>query len=328
MTIEIKTAMLEPVRNTFAHIERRFGDKPATRYQEATYDVASEVNFHYRPIWQPEFELNDSGRTAIVMEDWYAFKDPRQFYYGSYVQARAKQQEVSESNYKFFEKRDLARLISDEIKQKLIRLLVPLRHVEQAANLNNVYGSSLGYGTAITQALLYNGMDRLGNAQYLSRIGLILDGNTGDSLVVAKHHWVEDSVWQGVRAYCEANICVEDWFESFVAQDVVLDALVYELVYIQFDAWLQENGAQDIGMLTEFIQNWNKDTNRWVDSVLKIAAADCSENKALLEQWVSTWRGKAVEALAPLATEMLGEGALDHAVAALDKRLQKAGLFK
>lgn len=328
MTIEIKTATLEPVRNTFAHIERRFGDKPATRYQEATYDVASEVNFHYRPLWQPEYELNDTGRTAIVMQDWYAFKDPRQFYYGTYVQMRAKQQEIAESNYSFFEKRDLARLIPQEIQQKVIRLLLPLRHVEQAANLNNVYGSSLGYGTAITQALLYNGMDRLGNAQYLSRIGLILDGNSSDSLAEAKRYWMDDAVWQGLRAYCEANICVEDWFESFVAQDVVLDALIYELVYLQFDQWLADNGGQDISMLTEFIQNWNKDTNRWIDAVVKTATAESDANKQQLEQWIGSWKGKAIEALAPLAEEMIDADALNNAVAALDKRLNKAGLFK
>lgn len=328
MTIEIKTSTLEPVRNTFAHIERRFGDKPATRYQEATYDVASEINFHYKPLWQPEYELNDTGRTAIVMEDWYAFKDPRQFYYGSYVQMRAKQQEVAESNYSFFEKRNLARLIPDEIQRKVIRLLVPLRHVEQAANLNNIYGSSLGYGTAITQALLYNGMDRLGNAQYLSRIGLILDSNSGDALNEAKRYWMDDAIWQGVRSYCEANICVEDWFESFVAQDAILDGLIYELVYLQFDQWLADNGGQDFSMLTEFIQNWNKDTNRWVDAVMKISAAESDANKQLLEQWIGTWKAKALEALAPLAEEMVGPEALAIAENALIKRLNKAGLLK
>lgn len=328
MSVEIKTAVLEPIRNTYAHIERRFGDKPATRYQEATYDVASVANFHYRPLWQPEFELNDTGRTEIVMEDWYAFKDPRQFYYGTYVQARAKQQEVATSNYAFFEKRNLVRYLSENVKEKLVRLLLPFRHVEQAANLNNVYGSSLGYGTAITQALLFSGMDRLGNAQYLSRIGLILDNNSGELLTKAKHHWMEDAAWQGLRAYCEANICVEDWFESFVAQDVVLDTLTADLVYNQFDAWLQENGAQDVGMLTEFTRNWHKDTNRWVDSVLKIAAAESPANKAKLEQWIHVWKDKATIALAPLAAEMVGEGALEHALESLTKRLNKAGLFK
>jgi phenol hydroxylase P1 protein len=328
MSVEIKTAILEPIRNTFAHIERRFGDKPATRYQEATYDVASEINFHYRPLWQPEFELNDSGRTAIVMKDWYAFKDPRQFYYGTYVQARAKQQETAESNFAFFEKRDLARFLSEDVKEKLVRLVIPFRHVEQAANLNNIYGSSYGYGTAITQALLYNGMDRLGNAQYLSRIGLILDGNSGESLTKAKHHWMEDAAWQGVRAYCEANICVEDWFESFVAQDVVLDTLVADLVFNQFDLWLQDNNAQDVGMLTEFTRNWHKETTRWVDSVVKVAAAESEENKTKLEEWIHVWKDKATIALAPLAAEMVGEGALELAVGTLTKRLNKSGLFK
>ena len=328
MSIEIKTATLEPVRNTFAHIERRFGDKPATRYQEATYDVQSEKYFHYRPLWQPEMELNDPRRTALVMEDWYAFKDPRQFYYGAYVQQRAKMQEVAESNYAFFEKRDLKRLLSDDLQQQVIRYLVPLRHFEHTANLNNMYSSSQGYGTAITQAFLYDGMDRLGIAQYLSRIGLILDGNTGDALGEAKAYWMSEEIWQGVRALCEETTVTKDWFELFIAQDVVMDALMYDLVYNQYDAWLADNGGQDIGMLTEFMQLWSKDNTRWADAVLKTAAAESADNKALLEGWVTSWKAKAVAALKPLAEEMLDAEAMDKAVAALDKRLTKAGLFK
>ncbi len=328
MTIEIKTSTLEPVRNTYAHIERRFGDKPATRYQEATYDVQSEDYFHYRPMWQPDKELNDVSRTQIVMNDWYDFKDPRQFYYGAYVQQRSKMQEVAENNYAFFEKRNLANLLPEDMKAKLIRYLVPLRHLEHGANLNNMYASAYGYGTAITQACLFNGMDRLGIAQYLSRVGLILDGNTGDALAEAKLNWMNESIWQGVRAYIEKLTVTEDWFEVMVAQNVVLDGLMGDLVFNQFDTWLQENGAQDVGMLTEFMQVWAKDSNRWVDATLKIATGESAENKALLEQWVSDWKGRALEALAPLAEEMLGADALAQAEAALDKRLNKAGLFK
>ena len=328
MTIEIKTATLEPIRNTFAHIERRFGDKPATRYQEATYDVQSEAYFHYRPLWQPDKELSDPSRTAIKMEDWYAFKDPRQFYYGTYVQQRSKMQEVAESNYAFFEKRNLADRLSEETKLKIIRCLLPLRHVEHTANLNNMYASAYGYGTAITQACLYNGMDRLGIAQYVSRIGLILDGNTGDALKEAKSYWMSDTIWQGLRKYCEETTVTEDWFEVLVAQDVILDSMIYNLIFDQFDSKLAEEGGLDVGMLTEFMQLWAKDTNRWVDAVLKIAAAESEENKALLEGWIEKWRGKAEEALSLLAHEAVEEGALQTAREALDKRLAKAGLFK
>ena len=40
-------------------------------------DIQATENFHYRPTWAPEFEIFDARRTAIVMKDWYALKDPR-----------------------------------------------------------------------------------------------------------------------------------------------------------------------------------------------------------------------------------------------------------
>ncbi len=328
MTIEIKTSTLAPVRNTYAHIERRFGDKPATRYQEATYDVQSESYFHYRPLWQPDKELNDPSRTAITMEDWYDFKDPRQYYYGSYVQQRAKMQENAENNYAFFEKRNLSTHLSDDVQKKIIQFLLPLRHVEHTANLNNVYASAYGYGTAITQAFLYNGMDRLAIAQYLSRIGLILDGNTGESLQQAKSSWMEDSLWQEMRRYCEQTTTVDDWFEVFIAQDVVLDSLVYHLFYELLDRQLSNEGASDLGILTEFMRQWNKDTTRWVDSVLKVAIAKSDDNKRLIENWISHWLEKSTTALLPISNTLLGDSGLQESQVSLNKRLNKVGLFK
>jgi phenol hydroxylase P1 protein len=326
MTIEIKTATLDPVRNTFSHIERRFGDKPATRYQEATYDLAPTVNFHYKPTWDQDRELNDPRRTAIVMKDWYALKDPRQFYYGSYVQQRAKMQETAEGNFKFFESRDLADLISDEVKDKLIRLFVPLRHVEAAANLNNVYGTAHGSGTAITQALLYEGMDRFGTAQYISRIGLIFDGNTGTKLAEAKKYWMEDKVWQSLRSYMEKTLVTQDWFELFIAQDIVLDTLINDLYYNQLDQWLRDNGARDVSMLTEFMKERAKESERWSNAVLKVVIAESTTNAAQIKSWISNWRIKAQEALAPLAEELLNDQALADAFSVLEKRLSKSGL--
>ncbi|BFM06336.1 aromatic/alkene monooxygenase hydroxylase subunit beta [Halioxenophilus aromaticivorans] len=326
MSVEIKTATAEPVRNTFAHLERRFGDKQASRYQEATYDIQPEGNEHYKPYWDKDHELVDARRTAIVMQDWYDFKDPRQFYYGSYVQQRAKMQETAESNYAFYEKRGLARYLTDAQKQQVIKFLVPLRHVEHTGNLNNMFGAAYGFGTAITQAFLYNGMDRLGIAQYLSRIGLILDGNTGASLQTAKTAWMEAPHWQGVRALCENSLLVKDWFELFVLQNIVLDSLINDLYYQQFDQQLADNGGQDVGMLTEFMRDWYKDSARWSDAVLKTAAKESEENKALLQQWAEQWQGRVVEALTPLAAALLDDSALANAQSALQKRLQKAGL--
>src|SRR5271166_1053169 len=90
MTVQIKTLDYEPKRQTFGHIARRLGgDKPATRYLEATLDVQATDNFHYKPLWEAEYWQYDTRKTAVVMEDWYKPLDPRQFYYAAYNIARA-----------------------------------------------------------------------------------------------------------------------------------------------------------------------------------------------------------------------------------------------
>lgn len=327
MSIEIKTAKIEPIRNTYAHIVRRFGDKPASRYQEATYDVAANTNFHYKPLWDQEHDLNDPSRTAIAMEDWYAFKDPRQFYYGTYVQNRASMQEKAEGNFSFFEKRRLGDALPDVVRDRCITFMLPLRHVEQAANLNNMYCSSnANFCTALSQAAIFEGMDRLGTAQYYSRVGLALDGNTGSSLIAAKEDWMNNPAWQGVRAYCEKTLTVKDWFETFIAQNLVFDTLANDLYFRQFDAWLTENGGQDIVMLTDFMQVRATETQRWADSIIKTAAKESDANADHIRSWISSWRIHAQAALEPLATAMLCETALPEAFAALEKRLTKIGV--
>ncbi len=327
MTIEIKTAKMETVRNTFGHIKRRFGDKPATRYQEATYDIASQTNFHYKPLWDQDHELNDPSRTAIKMEDWYALKDPRQFYYGTYVQNRSKMQENAENNYGFFEKRNLAEKLPEAVRTAIIKYMIPVRHIEQAANLNNMYcTSNANYCTAVAQATLFEAMDRFGAAQYFSRIGLLLDGNSGDCLTEAKGEWMNNPIWQGVRAYCEKTLTIKDWFETFIAQNIVLDTLMNDLYYNQLSNWLDQNGGADVAMLTEFMSERAKDSQRWSDSVLKTVCAENEDNANQIKSWISTWRIRAQSALEPLASDMLGDDALANAFAALEARMKKIGI--
>src|SRR5207245_9377726 len=136
MQVDIKKTSVTQLRNTFSHVARRLGgDKPASRYLEATLDLQSTENFHYRPLWQPELELYDVRRTRIEMKDWYAFRDPRQYYYGTYTITRSRQQDVLEKNIGFVEKRGLLRNLSDADRAALVFAFVPLRHVEWAANL-------------------------------------------------------------------------------------------------------------------------------------------------------------------------------------------------
>lgn len=326
MTLEIKTSNIEPIRQSYAYIERRFGLKPATRYQEVSFDIQAETNFHYRPLWKPEKTLNDKTHTTLVMEDWYAFKDPRQFYYGTYVQHRARLQDSAESNFAFFEKRKIADDISDDVKAMVVKFLIPLRHVEQTANLHMMSGSAYGYGTVLTQACIYAAMDHLGMAQYLSRIGLALDGATGESLIEAKAYWMKDPIWQGLRKLCEQTLTEQDYFKLYVYQNLVMNGFVRELIYQQFDQKLVDLGARDLAMLTEFMQDTLTDLGKWSDSVLKMAAAESEHNKNFLNEWFNQYLADIRTAFQPWAEAVLSVDALNLAEQKIRDHAKKLGI--
>lgn len=325
MEIDIQSKKIETIRNTFSHIEKRFGDKPATRYQEATFDVQATENFHYRPTWQSEFELYDERRTAIKMEDWYKLVDPRQLYYGAYVGNRAKLQETAEQNFKFVEKRNMLSFMPEEVKQKIIFLIVPLRHFEWGANMNNSQICTMGYGTSITAPAMFHSADRLGIAQYVTRIGLLLGENEVSVLDQAKQNWLEHEKWQGVRKAVEDSFVVEDWFELFVAQNFVMDGLIHPFFFDHFEQAINEQGGAAQGMLTEFMSAWYEETTRWVDAQLKVAAAESEDNAALIASWINNWMTELETALKPLAEEAMDNGleVLEEVKAALLKRADK-----
>lgn len=330
MQIDLRTVTIRPQRQTFTHVAKRLGaDKPASRYQEGTWDVQAVANFHYRPLWDAEHEIFDPRRTAIVMQDWYAFKDPRQFYYGTYTLARAKQQDAAEAAFEFVEDRQLISHLPENLIEQVLAILLPLRHAEWGANMNNSFICAYGYGTAITQPAMYHAMDRLGIAQYLTRIGLTIA--EPDCLDHAKTAWLEAPMWQGLRRYIEDTLVLKDWFELFIAQNVVLDGLLYPLIYEAFDDVLTIQGGASVSMLTQFMRDWYEESVRWVDASAKTAAAESTANQAQLSSWVNHWQARAIAAIEPLAATALPATAnrvMDDVVSEFNTRLNKLGIHR
>jgi phenol hydroxylase P1 protein len=328
MQMDLRTVSIQPLRQTYSHIARRFGDKPASRYQEGTYDLQSTVNFQYRPTWDPDHEIFDVARTRIKMADWYAFKDPRQFYYGAYTLARAKQQDAAEANLSFVETHNLAEAMDADLRERALRLLLPLRHAAWGGNLNNAAVCAYGYGTSFTQPFIFHSMDQLAIAQYLTRLGLLMGDD--EALAEAKDAWLNADAWQGLRRYVEDSFVVKDPFELFIAQDVALDGLLYPMV---FDAIVNgvfaQQGGTAVSLSTQFMTEWFAETRRWVDATIKTAASESPENKALIEEWVTHWRDRAAAALRPVAQIGVGEGTdelIAEQVEQFNARMAKAGI--
>jgi phenol hydroxylase P1 protein len=328
--VDIKTSVIIPKRNTFRHLAERFGeDRVASRYEEGTYDVQSETNFHYRPIWQPEYEIFDRSRTVIKMRDWYDLKDPRQYYYATYNIARAKQQDSVDQSFETVEKQDLLALCDPAWLDSVKSYLLPLRHYEWGANMNHAQLTAHVWGAAFGNACCFAMGDRLGLAQLIGRIGLLLSGNTEELLDNAKKDWLEGSEWQGLRRLVEDSFVIADPIELFVAQDLAFDGIIHGLVHGVFRDIGKKRGAVAFSFLTSFIDEWRAETTRWVDSVLKTIAAESDENRAQLKAWRESWTERAVQAALPLAEKVLGSdgaAALEGVRAALEARAAKLGI--
>lgn len=375
MSLDIKTSSIRPKRHTYANIVERFGeDRTASRYEEATYDLEPTTNFHYRPTWQPQYELYDEARTAIRMTDWYTLLDPRQFYYGTYTIARHKMMEAAETQISFVEDREMLDQLTPAGRQAVAECLLPLRHFEWGANMNNMEIARFGCGTAVTQAASFCAMDRLGLAQLLCRLGMAMDAidvppadataeraatanrsglaalfkgkstkgaetDTGapadqtpaqsSMLQGTKAIWLDDPKWQGLRKAVEDSFVLEDWFELFVAQNLVMDALIYETAYQRLDQVLAAEGGAGVSMATEMLRKWSKDHQRWVDAVIKGAVAESDANKAQIQAWVDAWSTETMNAITPLVEAFSGaesKSELSSISQTFSNRVSKLGL--
>lgn len=328
MQIDLRTVSIEPLRNTFDHLARRFGDKPASRYQEGSYDIQAAENLHYRPTWDPEQALYDTSITKIVMKDWYALKDPRQYYYSTYTLARARQQDTTEANFNFVESRGLDAMLPEDLKRIALNVLVPLRHAAWGANMHNTFICGYGFGTTFTQPCMYHAMDQLGIAQYLSRLGLLL-GDT-EALTEGKTAWLEGEAWQPLRRYVEDCLVLRDPLELFVAQNAALDGILYPLVYERIvDDFLSVRGASAVAMLTQFMTDWFGETRKWVDSVLRTVASESEPNRLVLQEWTKKWSDRSAAAMLPIVELALGadaDAALGEEVDAFKARMKKNGI--
>ncbi len=330
MNIDLQAREITPLRHTYAHVAKYSGEgKPASRYQEATYGAQPMVNFHYRPTWDPQHEIFDASRSAVVLADWQVLKDPRQFYYASWTMARARQQEAMEANFQFVESRGMVGKMPDALRHQALQVLMPLRHAAWGANMNNASVCAYGYGTPFTAPAMFHAMDNLGVAQYLTRLGLVMDEPA--VLDEGKAAWLHSSHWQPLRQLVEDTLVVYDPFELFVAQNLALDGLLYPLVYGSFvDDHVALQGGTAVAMLTAFMPEWHEESARWVDAVVKTAAAESEANRALITGWVQAWTARANAALAPVAALALGDAgahALEDAAALLAERCRKAGVL-
>ncbi|MCF7550853.1 phenol 2-monooxygenase [Pseudonocardia sp. WMMC193] len=333
MSYELRTQTIEPRRNAFTHLVERFGDRPPSRYQEATFDVQATENFHYRPYWAPDREPYDPDYTALKLTDPYDYSDPRQFYYATWVTARAEHYDAFAKTLAYVEQRGLLGALGEGWQALLVEVVLPLRHYESAAQLISSNGCRFAWGTSISQPVGLAAMDRIGNAQLLSTVGLALSGGGTDSLAAAKTAWVEREGAQALRRYTEEAMVAEDWAEGVLAVEL-LDSLVYPVLFGHLERESLGAGAPAYSLLAQHFGTWYADQRRWLDPLLTAWADDPEHgaaNREFLAAVAARWAPAAltafrglVDGVDPALPDL--RAATSQAAADLTARLDKLGV--
>ena len=303
MQYELRTQVIEPQRKTFDHLVARFGDRPASRYEEGSFDIQAKENFHYRPLWNPSVEIYDEAFSVLRLTDPYSFTDPRQFYYAPYVTSRAAMSDAFGATLSYLESRGLLERLPEGWRDVLAQLVIPLRHYESGAQLISTAAARFGFGTTITQCAAYAAFDRIGNAQLISRLGIALDGGTAGLLEDAKQSWIEDEALQGLRKLVEETIVENDWALALIALDVT-DQLLYRVLFSHLDDAALTGGAPAYSLASQHLTDWFKDQRRWLDALYRAWTSDPELGAANAETIASAVSGavdRAVAALRPLA---------------------------
>ena len=299
----IRTHTIEPRRHAYAELERRFGEKSASRYQEAVYRAQPEENFHYRPMWGPSKELYDVDYSVLKLTDPYTYTDPRQFYYASFVAKRAEDYENFAKNLKFVEERKLTSRLPEHWSNVIQNLYLPMRHWEGAAQLILINGGRFAWGHSISQVLSLSSFDRLGNAQAHSSIGRTVAGGTGEALDVAKQAWMESEALQPLRKYAEEALVDQDWGAGIINVDLV-DAQLFPLMHTYVDDMALAEGATVMSLLNEHFTTWYADQQKWLNPLIKTWVNDENHGEAnaqALKAMVEAKLEQATAAVKPIA---------------------------
>mgnify|MGYP000904797409 CR=1 FL=1 len=306
MQFELRTQVIEPKRKTFTNLVKRFGDRPASRYEEGSVDIQPTENFHYRPLFSADKWHYDPAWTVFRLTDPDSFLDPRQMYYAPFVQSRSAMNDAFAKSLEYVDSRDLLGRLPAGWEAIVADLLLPLRHYEAGAQLVFIEGSRFAYGSTIDQCCTWAAFDRIGNAQSISRIGIALAQGNDGALVEAKEKWLDEPALQGLRRLVEEVLTEGDYGTEIVAIDLC-DRLLYPLMYVHLDEAALVGGAGAYSLLVQHFATWFADNRRWVDHLVAAWFSDPEHqdaNRAAFDDVLARRWAQIVEAVTDLAAAL------------------------
>lgn len=312
--------------------------KTKNEYEDVTVNLQSYVHMHYRHIYdERDFDIYDPRYTRLKSSDWEGFRDPKKFWYTTYVSNRKKLAEEVENGFSYADQLGIIENLSSQWVDALRDIYTPLRHLEYGENVQMQHVIRYALGTAIEQCATYQAYDKTGRAQWISTWAMNMEEHHGDFLQHGKFVLLNEPAYQPLRRYVEEVLTTDDWAEVLIAENLTLDLLLGNLMYREFNKIAVKHGDTHLSILNLQIMktaDWHRD---WALALFGQLAKDQAESRwdylkaqgyedwqgdyrwgltlsdpretpeetltniEIIQQWVDKWYPKAFEAVLALA---------------------------
>ena len=312
--------------------------KTKNEYEEVTLRQQPYVHMHYRNKFdERDYDNFDPRYTRLKSSDWEAFRDPKKYWYTTYVNNRKKLAEEVENSFSYAQELGVIENLSPKWADALRDIYTPLRHLEYGENVQMQHVIRYALGSAIEQCATYQAYDKTGRAQWITQWAMNMQEHHGDFLAHGKEVLLNEPAYEPLLKYVEEVLVTDDWAEVLVAENLTLDLLLGNLMYREFNKEAvkqRDNHLSIMNLVISKQMDWQRD---WAFSLFKLLAEDKAEsrwdylkalgygewegdyrwgrilsdpretpeetmsNPEIIQGWVEKWYPKAFEAVLALA---------------------------
>lgn len=273
----------------------------------SAYEVASSRLLYYpergfavrtpASAWYSKYQRG----SALHIDDWDKFVDPRQTTYTSYVEL-LRDREVFVSA---LERANDDPQPSREWLTHVADVMSVLRYPYHGFAMATAYVGSMAPSGRIVIAAAFQAADEQRCvhrfAQRLAALQQRLEvPNRGREL------WEDAPAWQPLRELVENLLVAYDWGESFAALNLAIKPALDRLVLDELAAAARSKGDSiTSGMLRSLAEDaaWHQ---AWSHALAELAVCERPENEAVIEAWVHPWRSRAHAAIDAAAPALMG----------------------
>jgi NAD(P)H-flavin reductase/ferredoxin len=297
----------------------------ATLYEDVTIDTQPSVHRHLNRGWPVSFEDGrgtwDDASTALRSSDWFAFRDPGEFWERPFYQrASALERQVESA----------MRLVEDfsprwvELLRARLQVSAFVEHGLWFA-LATIGRACLSDSVATCVCLQAAMKQR--SAQAIVLYAMDLERHHGPfPIETARDAFLHEERWQPTRRYLERLAAAPDWGEVVVAANLCFEPVVGTLLRRDFGIRQAAANGDTVtpvlaGAATQEWE-WARD---WTEEFVRFLCLDASYgsgNREVIDGWVAEWEPLAIEAARALGaddsdadrvsgvTAVVGDGAL------------------